>query len=113
MDNKIKEYIEKQKLPQKEIVKKVRNIILKTFPGIKEELKWGVPVYGNGKYYIGALKDHVNLGFSINGLSKREIANFEGQGTTMRHIKIHKAEDINDKNIIHLLKIVRKRCKSC
>ncbi len=25
-----------------------------------------------GKYYIAALKDHVNLGFSLKGLSKKE-----------------------------------------
>jgi uncharacterized protein YdhG (YjbR/CyaY superfamily) len=61
MDIKIDEYIEKQKSPQKEICEKLREIIFKTFPDIKEEIKWGVLSYENGKYYFAALKTHVNV----------------------------------------------------
>jgi len=45
MNKEVKEYIEKQKSPQKEICKKLRKIILKTFPDTKEEMKLGVPWY--------------------------------------------------------------------
>ena len=107
MNKEVDEYIEKQKSPQREICQKLRNIILKTFPGIKEELKMGVPWYEEGKYYIGALKDHVNLGFSIKGLSDRERELFEGGGKLMRHIKIYSLEDLDEKNIVKLLKLVK------
>jgi len=70
MDKRVEKYIEKQKSPQKEIVKKLRKIILETFPNIKEELQLGVPWYEE-QYYIVALKDHVNLGFSLKGLKKK------------------------------------------
>ncbi len=40
---KVGDYIAKQKSPQKEICKKLRSLILKTFPKIKEEFKMGVP----------------------------------------------------------------------
>jgi uncharacterized protein YdhG (YjbR/CyaY superfamily) len=40
MDKRIDNYIEKQKSPQKDICKKIRAIILKTLPNIKEEMKW-------------------------------------------------------------------------
>jgi len=70
MNKEVEEYIEKQKSPQKEICKKLRKIILKTFPDTKEEMKLGVPWY-EGKYYIVALKTHVNLGFSLKDLSCR------------------------------------------
>ena len=106
-------YIGKQKSPQKEIVTCLRKLILKIFPSIKEEMKWGVPVYGDGKYYIGALKDHVNLGFSINGLSKKDVDKFDGQGKTMRHIKIRSVKDIDDNKIIGLMKLVKKKCAVC
>ena len=43
------EYVEKQKSPQKELVQRLRDMIVKTFPDIKEELKMGVPWY-EGKY---------------------------------------------------------------
>ena len=106
MDNKVTEYIQKQKSPQKEICQKLREIISSTFPNIKEKMKYGVPYYGE-KYYIVALKTHVNLGFSIKDLTKEEIAVFEGSGKTTRHIKINTLEDIDEKKIIKLLKMVK------
>ena len=88
MNKQVDEYIEKQQSPQKEICQELRRIIFETFPDIEEEMKWGVPSYDNGKYYFVALKTHVNLGFSLKGLSKEEIALFEGSGKTMKHIKV-------------------------
>ncbi len=105
MDIKVKEYIEKQKSQEKEICLKLREIIFETFPDIKEEMKWGVPTFSGGRFYISALKDHINLGFSINGLTKKEVALFEGKGKTMRHIKIHTLKDIDEKQIVKLLNI--------
>jgi hypothetical protein len=86
----------------------LRQIILRTFPNINEELKMGVPWY-EGNYYIVALKDHVNLGFSLENLSKEEKALLEGAGKTMRHIKIRSLKDINEKEIVRLLRIVNKK----
>ena len=106
MDNKVNEYIEKQISPQKEICRKLREIILSTFSNIIEEMKYGVPYYGN-KYYIVALKTHVNLGFSIKGLRKEEITIFEGSGKTTKHIKINTLENIDEKKIIKLLKMIK------
>ena len=93
MDKKVEEYINKQKSPHKEICLKLREIILNTFPDITEEMKWGVPVFSGGKYYIGVMKNQINLGFSINGLTREEIALFEGNGKTMRHIKVRTLSD--------------------
>ena len=101
-------YIKKQKSPQKEICAKLRKIILKTLPGIKEEFKMGVPWYGS--YYIVALKDHVNMGFCIDGLSKKDLALLEGKGKTMRHMKFFSTDDIDEKKITLLLKHVKKKC---
>jgi hypothetical protein len=105
-DKKVTEYIEKQKSPQKEICQMLRKIIFKTFPKIKEEMKWGVPAY-DAKYYIVALKDHVNIGFSIKGLSKEELALFSGSGKTMRTVEISSLKNIDEKKIVKLMKIVK------
>ncbi len=113
MDEKVDKYINKQKSPQKEICQRLREIILKTFPEINEEMKVGVPCYGStkedicGKYYIVSLKDHVNLGFSLKGLSKKEQALFEGTGKTMKHIKVYSLKEIDEKKIINLMKLVK------
>ena len=104
MDGKVQQYIEKQKSPQREICLKLRKLILGTFPDTKEEMKWGVPVFSGGRFYIGAMKNQVNLGFSINGLTEKQLALFDGSGKTMRHIKIRTLSDIDEKKIVKLLK---------
>lgn len=108
MNGEVDNYIEKQKSPQREICQKLREIILKTFPSIEEEMKLGVPWY-EGKFYIVALKDHVNLGFSIEGLSKKEQELFEGSGKTMKHIKVYSLKEIDEEKIVELLKIVKEK----
>lgn len=102
-------YIGKQASPQKEILQKLRALILDTFPDANEEMKWGVPNFCNSLFYIVALKDHVNLGFSIKSLSEQELALFEGTGKTMRHIKILSLEDIDEQRIVKLLKLVAEK----
>jgi len=107
MDGQVEYYVEKQISPQKAIVRKLRKIILKTFPGIKEEMKMGVPWY-EGKLYVAALKDHVNVGFCLKGLSEKEKRLLEGSGRTMRHIKIYSLKEIDDKKVEKLLRMAGK-----
>ena len=109
MDEKVKEYIEKQDSPQKEIILKVREIFLKSLPNCIERFAWGVVVLGDDKFYIGSMKNRVHVGFAINGLSKGEISLFEGSGKTMRHIKIHSMDDIDEKKLVKLINMVDKK----
>ncbi len=108
MDKTVQTYIKGLPSPQKEICKRVRKIIVDTLPGITEEFKMGVPWY-EGKFYIVGLKDHVNVGFCIDGLSKDELSLFEGKGKLMRHIKIKTKDDLDEKQLIKLLKLVNKK----
>ncbi len=108
MNKDVNKYIEKQKSPQKEIVKRLRRIILKTFPKIKEEMKMGVPWY-EGRYYLVGLKDHVNMGFCLDGMSKTDMELLEGAGKMMRHLKFYSLKDIDGKKIVKLLKAVKKK----
>ena len=96
-------YLKKQPSPQKEILQRLRKLILKTIPAITEEMKMGVPWY-EGKFYLVSLKDHVNLGFSLKGLSKQEMDFFEGSGKTMRHLKFFSVKEIDQKKVVKLLK---------
>jgi hypothetical protein len=112
MSSEIGAYLEKQRLIQREIVQRLRIIVLKNFPHIKEEFKMGVPWY-EGKYYIVALKDHVNLGFSVKGLSEKEITLFEGKGKVMRHIKFYSLEDVDEMRVVKLLRLVSEKCVNC
>ncbi len=115
MDKEVEEYIEKQKSPQKEILQKVRKIFQKTLPGCEEKMAWGCVTFAGGKFYIAAMKNRVHVGFTINGLNKEEINLFEGNGKTMRHIKIPTLENIDEKKLVKLIKMVDKKaiCKPC
>ena len=112
MGSEVDKYIEKQKAPQREIVKKLRETILKTVPEVHEEFKMGVAWY-KGKFYIVALKDHVNLGVSVNGLSEQERALFEGKGNMMRHIKFHSLADVDETKVKMLLRLVAEKSVDC
>jgi hypothetical protein len=112
MSTDVKKYIEKQKSPQKEIVQRLRDIILKTLPSIKEEFKMGVPWYED-MLYVVALRDHVNLGFSVKGLSEQEMALFEGKGKMMRHRKFYSLEDVDEARAAELLRLVAEKSKGC
>jgi hypothetical protein len=106
MDERVKNYLNKLPSPKKEICEKVRKIILNTFPDMKESFKNGVPWYED-KFYIVALKDHVNIGFSVHNLTQKELSVFEGNGKYMRHIKIFAVDEIDEERIKKLLRIVK------
>lgn len=106
MHEKVKAYLENLPSPQREICEKLRNIILNSFPTLKESFKNGVPWY-ECKYYIVGFKDHVNIGFSVKGLTEEEMNLFEGKGKYMRHIKIYSVDEIDEKKIVKLLKVIK------
>jgi hypothetical protein len=108
MNKKVEEYIEKQKSPQREICLELRRIVIQTLPDIDEEMKWGVPTYAKGKYYIASLRDHVNFGVSLQGLSEEEQKLLEGSGKTMKHIQLRSIEEIREKKVVELLKLAIK-----
>lgn len=109
MNEEVSKYIEKQASPQKEICQRVREIIFNAFPDIKEEMKWGVPAYADGLFYIVALKDHVNLGFSNKSLTKEELRLFDGKGKTTAHIQISEIKNFNQTRIVNLLNLVKNK----
>jgi len=112
MGQKVEEYINKQESPQKEILSSLRSLILKTLPNIKEKMKMGVPWYEE-KFYLVSLRDHVNLGFAVKGLSDSEMSLFEGKGKIMRHRKFYSINNINEEEIIKMLKLVFQKSINC
>lgn len=83
---------------------------MQTFPKIHEEIKMGVPWY-EGKFYLVSLKDHVNLGFAVLGMSKKHRDELEGKGKYMRHLKFYSVTDINEKKLVKLMKLTNKTYK--
>jgi uncharacterized protein YdhG (YjbR/CyaY superfamily) len=102
MDQKVSDYIAKQKSPQKEICEEIRKIFLKNFPNVSENMKLGVPYYDD-KFYMVVLKDHVNFGFEIKNFSKEEIKQFQGNGKTTKVLEIKTVGEIDENKIIEIL----------
>ena len=110
MDSKVKAYLDKQESEKQKIILKLRKILLKTLPSLKEMQSWGVISYSN-LYYLAALKKQVNMGFSILGLSSEEVKLFEGTGKTMRHLKFQSLKSINEKKLVKIIQLVKKKAK--
>jgi hypothetical protein len=106
MDEKVRNYFKNLPSPQQEICKKLRKIILDTFPSIYESFKNGVPWY-EGRFYLVGFKDHVNIGFSVSGMGEEEMKNFEGKGKYLRHIKVLSIDEVHKEKIVKLLKMVK------
>jgi len=115
MDKQVNDYIQKQISPQKEILLKVRKIFEETLPNFEEKRAWGAVTFAAGKFYMAAMKNRVHVGFAITGLTKDEIALFEGNGKTMRHLKISSLEGIDEKKLAELIEMVEKKaiCDKC
>jgi hypothetical protein len=107
-NHQVEKYLSNQKSPQREIIQKLRDMILRTVPRIKEEFEMGVPWY-EGRFYIVALRDHVNLGFSVKGLSEQETALFAGKGKMMRHLKFFSLSDVDEARVANLLRLVAEK----
>jgi len=110
MDIKAETFLKKQGRGQKEIIEKIRKLIRDNFPKIKET-GMAEGLWYEGKFYIASFKDHVNLGVGVSGLSKAERDLFEGKGKTMRHLKFYSLEDVNEKELLKLMKLVYKKAK--
>jgi len=115
MDKQADAYVEKQKSPQKEILQKLRKIFQETLLNCEEKMAWGVVTFASGKFYIAAMKNCVHVGFAVTGLSQDEISMFEGNGKTMRHIKIPTSESIDEIELVKMIEMVNKKaiCKPC
>jgi len=63
MDEKVTQYIDKQKSPQKEILEKLRRLIQKTAPSATEAMSYGVPAFKlNGNLILyAAFSNHIGI----------------------------------------------------
>jgi hypothetical protein len=105
MNEQVTAYIAKQPPLQKALCTKLRQLFLQNFPQIQEEMFLGVPYYDK-KFYMVALKDHVNFGFSIKNFSIAEIAKFASSGKTVKVLELYSLADIDQKLIVGIIKKV-------
>ncbi len=103
------DYFAKQPSPQREICEKLHQIIKNILPEATESMLWGVPVFNDGLVYLVALKDHVNLGFTVANLTSEEEKLFAGGGKTTRKIEIQVVDEIDEAKIAKIIAFVVKK----
>ena len=98
---KVSDYISNATEEQIEILEVLRNLIHETVENVSEEIKWGFPVFAQTKdfAYFRFAKKHITLGFYHIDKIQDPDNLLEGEGNTLRHIKIKKLEDIQTKTV--------------
>lgn len=104
----ISDYIQKANDDQIEILETIRQLIHTAVPGTTEAIKWKIPVFAKDKdyAYLRFAKKHITLGFYNIGKIEDPNNLLEGTGSTLRHIKIRKVEDIDEKLVTKWLKAI-------
>jgi hypothetical protein len=102
----VTKYIEEAAEPQAAAMRRLRQLIHATVPGIQEEFKWSRPVFRAKKdlAYFKTTQAYLTLGFFQFQQLHDPDGLLEGTGKDMRHIKIRNAEAINEALIISWLK---------
>ena len=99
----------------RQLVGDLRALIRRLLPKAQEKIYrgWGVVDYGFGTFgrgfiSIGPQKGYVNLYF-MNGVDLPDPTGLlEGSGKCLRHVKIHKPEDLKNKAMQALIKVAAK-----
>lgn len=105
-NKKITEYIAGASEEQIVMLEALRKLIHETVNDVSEEIKWKFPVFTKGKdfAYLRFAKKHITLGFYNIYKIKDPDNLLEGEGNTLKHIKIKNADDIKPQIIAQWLK---------
>ena len=74
----------------------LRALVRRNAPGLRESVKWGVPVYTGRKNVICIMvyPDHLNLGFFQGAALRPKHPEVEGTGKGLRHVKVRSVADV-------------------
>ncbi|MFZ4545349.1 MAG: DUF1801 domain-containing protein [Saprospiraceae bacterium] len=103
MNKKVSDYFNNATEEQIAVLNVLRKLIHDTVDNVSEEIKWNMPVFNNGKdfAYLRFSKKHITLGFyNIDKIEDPDNL-LEGEGNTLKHIKIKSTDEIR-KDVISL-----------
>jgi len=106
LNQKVTEYIDNATEEQIVILEALRKLIHETVKDVSEEIKWNFPVFTQEKdfAYLRFAKKHITLGFyNIDKIQDPDNL-LEGEGNTLKHIKIKNADAIDSRIISQWLK---------
>lgn len=99
MDPRVKELLDSFPPAKRKLALKVREIVLKTDPSIREAIKWGnitFVAYGNLAWILNYdTTDYINFGFFKGTELSDPKKLLEGTGKGLRHVKIRSEKQID------------------
>ncbi|MDX9941592.1 MAG: DUF1801 domain-containing protein [Bacteroidales bacterium] len=97
MNQEVSKFIDSAPSGQKEIFESLRKLIHKHVAGVKEEIKWGRPVFSTARdfAYFKSAKNYATLGFFKASQIDDPKGILEGTGKDMRHIKLRTPADMD------------------
>ncbi len=103
-------FIDNASEEQREVLEALRALVFEKSPKVKEQFKWGRPVYGLEKdfCYLKTAKKYVTLGFFDFDKIKTNKDLLEGTGKQMRHIKVSQLTDIAERKLGSMIEEVLK-----
>lgn len=106
LNQKVTDYIENASEEQKVILEALRKLIHQTVENVSEEIKWGFPVFASTKdfAYLRFSKKHITLGFYNIDKIQDPDSLLEGEGNTLKHVKIKSKAEIKSKVLAEWLK---------
>lgn len=96
LNQKVTDYIAKSSEEQIVILEELRKLIHESVENVSEEIKWGFPVFASTKdfAYLRYSKKHITLGFYNIDKIQDPDSLLEGEGNTLKHIKIKSMAEI-------------------
>ena len=90
---------------RREMLERLRSVVMRALPDAVETVKWGQPTYvyhGKNLICFMIMEDHLNYGIFVG--AKLRSSRLEGSGKGLRHIKVFRVEDIDEKEFARLAK---------
>lgn len=101
-------YFAEQPPEKRALLDKLRALVDKELPDATATIKWGVPIYqmnGRNVCSLAAFKEHVGINFFASPAILADPGKrLEGEGKSMRMLKVRSAKDIDSASIRRWLK---------
>ena len=101
------EYLAGQTPRNQDVIRALRTFVKRVAPQLQESVKWGNGCWVQGKApvaYVYSAPDHVQFGFFGGSALKDPKRLLNGEGKFVRHIKVRKRSDIDERAFGALLR---------
>src|SRR5216684_3206905 len=108
-------YMKDENLELRKVARALRSVVKEIVPGVKETVNaWGIPTFEAPDpfcfYMVG--KNHVTFGLHFGASLKDPEGLLEGTGKKIRHVKLSKVEDLEQKGLRQLVQAARLKGKA-